>query len=123
MALLSLSAAFGFARYAPLLSPRGAWTGSYASPQSGGQLWLQIDSASSGWTARLKVTSEYIEKPEFRDCTDVRVAGDSVSFTVNWGGPVHWKGLIRGATASGAISTDHWAGTWKAARDTTPARE
>jgi hypothetical protein len=123
MVLFAATAALGFARYVPRLSPAGAWSGTYASPESGGQLWLAIDSAASGWTARLKVTSAYVDKPEFRECSNVRVTGDSVSFTVNWGGAVHWKGAVRGATASGIISTDHWAGTWKATRDTTGRRE
>jgi hypothetical protein len=62
------------------------------------------------------VTSEYVQSPQFRDAGDLRITGDSISFTLQWGTPVSWAGAIRGDSARGRLHTDHWSGTWAAKR-------
>jgi len=90
----------------------GGWEGTYRSEESAGTLRMQVDSAAKGWSVRLLATSEYVASPQFQDATDVRVNGDSISFSLRWGTPVSWEGRIRGDTLHGVLSTDHWAGTW-----------
>lgn len=96
--------------------PVGEWGGTYSTQESGGTIRLQIDSTSTGWTARVLATSEYVANPQFQNAANVTIGGDSIAFELTWGTPVRWSGRVRGDSIKGTMSTDHWNGTWVATR-------
>lgn len=123
MKVISIVAALALlASSAAAQSAKGKWEGSYKSTSSGGEITMVVDSAKSGWTVALQTRSEYSPpNPKFYDATEVRVKGDSISFTVSWGPQVVlWSGTLKGATASGNVASQYWTGTWSAKRSAPP---
>ena len=104
------------AAHAAASSPNGEWSGRYSNDQASGDLWVRVGNANGAWSASVKATSEYVANPQFQPASDVRVSGDTVSFTLSWGTPVRWLGVVRGDSLIGTLTADHWSGTFRAAR-------
>jgi hypothetical protein len=97
-------------------TPKGSWSGEWRSSQSTGALSLRIDSTAAGWSVQIRAVSDQQPSPQFQPANDVRVKGDSVSFSVQWGQPVIFAGKVAGDKASGTIVAPYWSGSWSVRR-------
>ncbi len=94
----------------------GEWTGKYKTAQSEGDLFIKVGNANGPqWTVAVRAVSSYGDG-EYRPTTDVTVDGDKLSFTVEWGTPVRFKGQLKQDVLSGELASEHFAGTWSAKR-------
>jgi hypothetical protein len=97
-------------------SPEGTWEGRYETSESGGDLAIRVVADGERWAVQVRATSAYAADPQFLAARDPRVSGDTLAFTLDWGTPVRWTGVVRGDTLSGRMEADHWSGTWSTTR-------
>jgi hypothetical protein len=94
----------------------GEWTGTYKTAQSEGELFVKVGRANGPqWTVAVRAVSSY-GPGEYRPTTDVTVEGDKLSFTVEWGAPVRFKGQLKQDVLSGDLASEHFTGTWTTKR-------
>ena len=93
---------------------QGEWTGTYKTSQEG-QLFLKVGKANGPWTVAVRAVSSYGDG-DYRPTTDVTVEADKLSFTVEWGTPVRFKGQLKEGVLSGDLASEHFSGTWTAKR-------
>jgi hypothetical protein len=100
----------------------GEWEGAYATAVSDGTLWLKVGRANGEWSIALKATSPSVAEPAFQPASAVAIDGNTVSFVVNWGTPVTFKGALEGDALRGEMSGEHWSrpGTWSVTRAGAP---
>jgi hypothetical protein len=116
--VLFLAAGFSSVPLAQKPEPlAGEWTGKYKTAQSEGDLFIKVGRANGPWTVAVKAVSSYGEG-EFRPTTDVTVEGGKLSFTVEWGSPVRFKGELKQDVLAGELASDHFSGTWTSKRKT-----
>jgi len=90
----------------------GEWAGKYKTAQSEGELVVKVGRANGPqWTVAVRAVSSYGEG-DYRPTTDVTVEGDKLSFTVEWGTPVRFKGQLKQDVLSGELTSEHFSGTW-----------
>ena len=89
---------------------QGEWTGTYKTSQEG-QLFLKVGRANGPWTVAVRAVSSYGDG-DYRPTTDVTVEGDKLSFIVEWGTPVRFKGQLKDGVLSGDLASEHFSGTW-----------
>ena len=93
----------------------GEWTGTYKTSQEG-QLFLKVGRANGPqWTVAVRAVSSYGDG-DYRPTTDVTVEADKLSFTVEWGTPVRFKGQLKDGVLSGDLASEHFSGTWTTKR-------
>lgn len=97
-------------------SLEGTWEGRYETSESGGDLTIRVLAGEERWAVHVRATSAYAADPQFLAAREARVAGDTLAFTLDWGTPVRWTGVVRGDTLSGRMEADHWSGTWTTTR-------
>ena len=91
---------------------QGEWAGKYKTAQSEGELFVKVGRANGPqWTVAVKAVSSYGDG-DYRPTTDVTVEGDKLSFTVEWGTPVRFKGQLKDGVLSGDLASEHFSGTW-----------
>jgi hypothetical protein len=93
---------------------QGEWTGTYKTSQEG-QLFIKVGKANGPWTVAVRAVSSYGDG-EYRPTTDVTVEGDKLSFTVEWGTPVRFKGQLKNDVLSGELASEYFSGTWTTKR-------
>ena len=95
---------------------QGEWAGKYKTGQSEGELFVKVGRANGPqWTVAIRAVSSYGEGA-FRETTEVTVDGDKLSFTVDWGSPVRFKGQLKPDVLSGELTSEHFSGTWTTKR-------
>ena len=88
----------------------GEYHGSYATSQGSGDFDLRVIQDTAGLQVYVRATSPRVTNPQFRPAAEPGAVGDSLFFTLNWGGPVRFSGLLVGDTLAGTMIGDDWYG-------------
>jgi len=94
----------------------GEWVGTYETAQEEGEFLLKVGRSNGEWSVAVRATSSNNPNPAYQSATNVKVAGDTLSFSLNWGTRVECTGKRTDDVVSGQLEADHFSGRWSVKR-------